>query len=127
MAAPSFGGYLSANGRDLTDAYGSVMARRVEIAHPGNYYFVDETDTAFFPAIVFLPHGRVFAGWSMGTEMLTNFDAGPFTSARAAWIAAQASAERAADAEADYQATERARIEAEECAHCCAVHCPEVA
>lgn len=57
--------------------------------------------------VVYLPHGRFMAGWSMGEGMASSVDADLYDDETAAAFAADSMAETAAEKEREYQESNR--------------------
>jgi hypothetical protein len=70
-------------------------------------WFADNfQDQTIFGIVIFLPHGRFLAGWSMGEGMASSYDGEIYTDAEEAARAADSLAEDAAEAEREYQEEE---------------------
>jgi hypothetical protein len=85
----------------------------IRLNHTG--WFIDDfQDQTMFGIVIFLPHGRFLAGWSMGEGMGSSYDGEIYTDAEEAARAADSLAENAAECEREYQEEEAARLEDEE-------------
>lgn len=71
-------------------------------------------DQTIFGIVIFLPHGRFLAGWSMGAGMASSYDGELYTDAEEAAQAADSMAEHAAEAEREYQEEEERKRQEEE-------------
>jgi hypothetical protein len=70
-------------------------------------WFADNfQDQTIFGIVIFLPHGRFLAGWSMGEGRASSYDGEIYTDAEEAARAADSLAEDAAEAEREYQEEE---------------------
>lgn len=99
------GGYLSDNDT-LINADGTTSWQWRVRVNDKDYATTD--DTAFYPMVVFLPHGRYLAGWTMGRHMIASVPTlDVYNDRNDAWQAAYASADAAADAAAETEVAYR--------------------
>lgn len=98
------GGYLGNDGNTLINADGCEVLRRIEVNYKESWG--GDLIDYFYPAILFLPHDRILAGWTMGKGMVTSFDLEMFDDKEQAWFAAKLLAKYAANKEIEYRESE---------------------